>query len=201
MRSSAVILYLLIVLMLGACHKSVLPPAEYVEWLKNEANGLHVKKSIGKYEFDLQYKTPEYLVLSTNSTNPTSKAEMENERRKFEALEHYTLRIRSGNNTGILEGSSDEVYAGLLEYFISYAQDDIYMIQENDTVPCVQYHYERTYGLSPDITIVLGFEKRSLPGAGDRAFVFNDHVLGIGPVKFNFDKEVYTQLPALRYEN
>jgi len=36
---------------------------EYVEWVRNEKNGLHQKKTAGDYEYEVQYMPQEYLKL------------------------------------------------------------------------------------------------------------------------------------------
>lgn len=183
----------------GGCRQNVLPANDYMQWIRNKDNGLHTDKSMGKYAFDLQYKTPEYLALQNEGTDQLTEKRMAEARSRFEDLEQYTFRISTKDKSDVLE--QDEDNGRRLEYFVTYAQNDLALIRGNDTLPCIEYSYERTYGLSPEVTLVVGFKRSNTTDEPDRTFVFNDQVLGVGPVKLTIDKTSFTQLPALRYEN
>lgn len=184
------------------CNNDVLHPADYVNWLKDESNGLKLVRHIGRYDFELQYKTPEFVALQNLRKTTVDEGEVAELKKRYEDIEQYTFRISSSNQEDLLDenAADDQQYGQRLEYFVSYAQDDIYMIVNSDTVECAVYNYERSYGLSPEVTITVGFAKKLLPENSDRSFVFDDHILGTGPVLLTISKKDLSQLPELSYE-
>ena len=47
---------------------------------------------------------------------------------------------------------------GLRDYLSYGFQDDIYIQQGNDSLPCVLFHYERTLAMKCVASYILGFE-------------------------------------------
>lgn len=182
-----------------ACKTKELIPSEYVKWMKDVSNGLREVKTIGDYTFTLQYKTPEFVVLQQYKSNDVLRAEIESQLPNYSGMEYYTFEITTADGHDLLDDQyhdADEV-ASRLEYFLSYAQDDFSLVNSSDTLPCSLFHFERSYSLSPVTTLVMGFEK-VLPGE-DRTLVYNDRLLGTGPVQITIDSEDILSVPAVKY--
>ncbi len=192
---------ILALVLLGGCRQPALLPIKYVEWLNDPDNGAHVNKQIGKYDFDLQYKTPEYMVLMSERKSSITVAQMSTQKKAYEDLEQYTFKIRSASNEDLLQDGNGDDYNRRLEYFISYIQEDLFLENGNDTVFASLCNYERTYGLSPEATITIGFDTKNIAKHSDRTFIFDDHILGVGPVRLTITKESLSHLPVLTYEN
>ena len=58
------ILSLMILILLCSC--SGVSPAEYVKWVEDEENGLRKTKTVGEYEFNIQYCPSSYLEIKRN---------------------------------------------------------------------------------------------------------------------------------------
>ena len=186
--------------LLTACDQEPLDPTDYMKWMRSDESGLHVNRNIGRYEFNLQYTSPEYIVLRSNRNTVLSADEMQKQRLNFEGIEQYIFKLKANDGSMILDEGDDFIYNSRLEYFVSMAEADISLVRGTDTLACAQYNFERTYGLSPEVTLVVGFEADTSAEESDRTFIFDDHVLGIGTVKLNIEKTAYQQLPSLRYE-
>lgn len=200
MRRLRLMIALVMVAAVSGCGPDKLSSTEYRKWFSDEENGVSPSRTIGEFEFRVRYISPDYLALQQfRDGNPDSE-EFTNERMRFEGVEQYVFRIHRTDETDVLEGEYEEDCAMRLEYFVTYAQDDIHLVRGTDTLSCVQYTYERTYGLSPDLTIVVGFEADSSQSVAERTFVFNDNVLGVGPVKLTIDKNAFQNIPVLSHE-
>lgn len=190
---------LLAALVLGACKTKELLPSEYVRWMKDPANGLRDEKTIGEYTFTLQYKTPEFVVLQQHKSDDVAQTLIESEVLNYDGMEYYTFEISTEDGHDLLDDqyhNADEI-AARVEYFLSYAQDDFSLVTESDTIPCSLFHFERSYSLSPVTTMVMGFDR---PKTGeDRTIVYNDRLLGSGPVQITINAEDISNVPAIKY--
>jgi hypothetical protein len=59
------------------------------------------------------------------------------------------------------------------------------------------FHYERTYGIDPRANFVLAFEK-SKQGTAAKTILFDDKVLGAGPVMLSVSPEDLQNIPELK---
>lgn len=201
MKKLKAILFVSISILILSCEKKELGSMEFIQWIENEDNGLKVSKKIDDYDFTLQYKPLEYIFLLENKSLNPSKEAFSNRKSEMEGMQYYTLRINSEKNRELMNVGiqKEEDYYRKLEYFTSYMQGDISLIQDGDTLPCLLFHFERNYGLSPNNDFVLGFEQSEEEKKGDRTLIFNDQVLGTGTVKLSISNNDILQVPKLRF--
>ncbi len=187
-------------LFLVSCTKQSLTPREYADWIVNGDNGLLAKNEIGKYEFSALYKPIEYIVLMQTKNDLITKETIAEESKNFEGMQYYTFQIVSKDGKELMASNiqSEQQYYGRLEYFMSSMQDDISLVQGNDTLPCLLFHFERNYGMTPSANFVLGFDK---PQNGmeyaDRILMYYDRILGCGPVKLSISGKSISNIPKL----
>ncbi len=196
--------YLLVVCLLpllAGCKQSVLSPQQYMDWVRNEDNGLHISKTIEDYSFSLQYKPFEYVMFLQLGKENAIRSQVEAKRGEMDGMQYYTLQIQ-GKNRGEIVGNeySAEEQAMRLEYFMGPAQDDIVLVEGKDTLPCVLYHFERSYNLDNGNALVLGFSKPANSGVTDKQLIYQDQVLNTGPVHFTISHAAIQQIPQIRYE-
>jgi hypothetical protein len=184
-----------------ACRHESLSPHEYVKWVRASDNGLNVQKKIDGFEFILQYKPSEYIVLNQHKSDTVSKERIEKELADYSGLQYYTFSVSSENEKDLLKAdiTIENEYYSRLEYFTSYAQDDISLVENGDTLACVLYHFERNYALSPKVDLVLGFEKTKSFSTSDKQFIFHDRILGIGPIQLTIEVSSINHLPTVDY--
>lgn len=192
---------LMSLLLLCGCKQEHLSPKEFVRWVRDEANGLVVTKELEPYSFSLQYTPVEYSVLLEQGADHINKQEIATKKKERENMQYYTLRLRSADNREILSDAAGSEQASRLEYFMGPAQDDIVLIEGRDTLMSSLYHFERSYGLDNGNAIVLGFEKTPGFASTDKELIYNDRVLGTGPVHLTISHTAIQQIPPIRYEN
>lgn len=134
---------------------------DYIRWVKDYHNGLHVNKQIGEFEFDVQYQPADYVRLqkmTTASFSDQSNGEGTGE------IQYYILTI------GLVDKSIDFINYDVRDmeekqhklYYFSYRfQDDITLLEENEVLPCVLFHFEKPVDLRGSRTFLLGFERHN----------------------------------------
>lgn len=176
-----------------------LNPIEYVQWVEDKKNGLMVEKQIGEYTFSAQFKPLEYVVLK-QTKDPNIKSDVvKKEAEEMSDLQYFTFKIGVANGTedplkfGV---NTNEDFQKRVEYFSFSLQNEIKLIDDTDSLNCVMFHFERAYGIAPYCTFVLGFEK-SKTDAANKILVYNDQLLGVGPVKLMIQSENLKHIPKL----
>lgn len=93
-------------------------------------------------------------------------------------------------------GSVNEYYHRI-EYYSFQVQNDIHLVlNEKDTVACSFHHFERNYGIGPEIRLMTNFPvtENELFAANKVQIIWNDRVFKNGPVKFLFNRSQFTQI-------
>jgi hypothetical protein len=185
----------------GCKNNNSLPPTEYAKWIENEKNGLKIKKTIGEYEFILQYKPVEYVVVMEEKNERLEKKTLDNRIEKLNGLQYFNLRLKSTDekiNVMNVNVKDDMDYNNKLNYFTFAMQQDVHLVEGNDTLNCSLFQFERNYELAPYVDFVMAFEKpKTKEGESDKQFVFDDKFLGIGAVKIVIDKNSVKNIPQL----
>ena len=178
-----------------------LAPKEMVEWFAEEKESYKHEKTVGAYNFKLQFIPSEVKIL-TEVDNPSSIDKKYYEERLAELKDKIFcfFEITPTNlSQTLLETETDNPsdYGSKLNYFVSFAQQDFYMIQGRDTMKCLTYHFENTYGLKKSNTIAMLFDKKN--NQQDIEFVFDDKVLNTGPIKFIQQSFLTQKIPTIKF--
>jgi hypothetical protein len=184
-------------LLLNSCNNDqVLSPVEYVQWVKNPSNGFLQSKKLNEFEFSAQYKTLDFIVAQEERSVTLSKELLDARKKELgEDYLYYNFRIKNqeGNLSPVGSGAySNQEYQNRLSYFTFEMQEDLYLILDQDTLPCTIYQFVRNYDVTPYVEFALGFEKSKKTTINqDITFVFEDRILGIGTTKLLFDKHIF----------
>ena len=192
--------YLLIGLVAAACARS-LDREEYIAWVRDYDNGLHVKKVVGEYMIDIQYQPRHYLdflrgEMGFAGADPNDEGK--------DDLQYYALTL------GLADGATDFIQHQVMDvtsrqqklYYYSYSfQNDIVLEEEGQVLPCVLFHFERQVDLKPTRTFLLGFPTVAGPSEGARLVIdspwINSLLIKIKIAKTNIPipKEYEASLP------
>lgn len=181
-----------------SCQKSELPPRDFVHWVQDESNGLNISKELGSYTFSLQYRPAEYITVIEKKKDIMHRDSLMKRVKELQGLQYYTLTITSKEEKEVLQTgiSSEEELYERMEYLNSRMQDDLWLIDGNDSLPCRLFHFERSYQLAPYNKVVIAFDNTDLKH--DRTLLFNDHALGVGPVRFTIKASSLAAIPQLK---
>ena len=184
-------------MMLLSCTQKELSVKDYLAWVNNPENGLKVSKEIKEYKIELFYKPVEYIAINEQKTTEIDTALFFQRIKEIKDFQYYTLKIESLKGTEMMRTNiaSEHEYSQRLQYFSDLVQYDLSLEENNDTLSCQLFHFERNYGVAPYNNIVLGFPKPTQENA--KTLVFNDQMLGIGKIKLKIEKEKIDNIPNI----
>lgn len=186
MRKTKLIVLAGIALVSASC-STALNSDEFIAWVKDYENGLHVKQEHEPYVFDLQFQPADFVRLQRNDDNTLPG--------DLKAMQYYTLKIGTNSQADFLStGVSNHIEKQQKLYYFSYLfQDNIKLHEEDgEILPCVLYHFER--GLNKESTFVLGFENPK-PLSKSASLVVESEEFGSFPVKIKISKD---NIPSLK---
>ena len=178
----------------------VLPVSDYVKWVQDFKNGLRKEKKMDDLNFILQYKPAEYIVCMEEREEKMYDTLLKSRVNDLKEMQYYDLKIMLNKEEGELlkyNLSSKEQYEKRVNYFAFRMQDDIQLVEGKDTLPCVLYHFERTYDVAPYCTILVGFNLDTKNIQKQKTFLFHDRTFNKGLLKFTFKENKLTNLPKL----
>ena len=172
----------------------------YINWVRNPQNGLVKIKTIDDLKFIVQYKPYEYIVCLEERSDRVPGTIMRNKVKELEGMQYFDLKILLKKNEGELLKSginSPEDYDKRVKYFAFGMQNDIQLVDGNDTLPCAMYHFERSYDATPVCTLLLGFKKDNSNAAKPKTLLVYDRTFNKGLLKFTFKENRLHTLPKL----
>lgn len=178
-----------------ACSKKKVNATDYIAYMEQEKNGLKVSKTIGDICYTIQYKTPDYILLKENTNGGSTLA-----KKDLQEMQYYTLQYSLTDKTkdilkAHLQNGGD--YLERSNYFSFGLQEDIYLVDGKDTLPCKLFNYVNSYGLSPKADFVLAFDGKQKKEVEDKLLVIEDNVYGGGIIKLKIEKENIQHIPEL----
>lgn len=91
-------------------------------------------------------------------------------------------------------------YSDMLQVFAFGMQEYINLTtSHNDTIPVADYFFDQTYGTSDGNSILVSFSKAQINDRKDIDINLAECGLGIGNLKFHFQKTDMDEIPALDY--
>lgn len=199
MKFTKYLFLLCFLLILLGCEEDVLSPKKYIAWIESRGNGMIVEKEINNYHFSTFFRPVDYQVVKELGQSTISKETLKEKRAEMADLQYFTFRIGLVNGNGdVLKENINEPqeYQSRIEYFSFAMQKDLRLVDGQDTLPCVIYHFERSYGVAPHCNFNLAFEKGG--DIGNKTLIFDDQLLGIGRVKLTIKEEDINSIPALK---
>jgi len=188
-------------LVVVSCHHS-LKPIEYVKYVEDNKNGLHLKQTRQQFIYSLQYKPLDYVALEELRQEQVTASELQQEKKSFGNMQYFTFRISSSDSTKdiLKEGTTtNEEYSQRQNYFDFHIQRDLKLIEDGDTLACRLCHCIRTYGLTPYADFVLAFEGNHKSKV-DMLFKYDDKILNTGAVDFVIKNSSIKNLPEVKTE-
>jgi hypothetical protein len=173
-----------------------LTPIEYVQWIRDEKNGLKIRKQEGIYMYELQYQPVEYLVILQERSEEITASTLKKEMEKRGDLQYFTFKMSSTKGKGILS-DEDLVIENKDIYLLSGLQQDIMLVEDQDTLKCVMLHFEASNNLVPYDQCVLAFEEPRNPKA-DITFLYRTEKYTGGWVEISVKRENINKISKLK---
>ena len=177
-------------------------PIELVRYVNKVENGLNQKKRIGNVEVAVKHKPLSYVISNDLRRNDITKKEYDAKNSQLSGLQYYNLELDIKDTPGVditnVNVTDREALQERLYYLSFHMKHDIKLVQGQDTLAPVLYHFERSYDVSNHRTFVLAFEENAMNNAVDKTFVLDSPILGTGPVKLTFKEEDLKSVPQIK---
>lgn len=173
---------------------------EYKKWVNDSNNGLYKKVEMDGFELQSVYKPIEWIVEKSLETSKLDETKFDSVRKELDGLQYFGLKII---NKGIPEiisfNALDNVsYQRNFNYYTGGMKNDIYLVDNHDTLPCILFLYERNYGAAPVNIFNLAFKNKHHKIIEDKDLIVDASYMGLGIIKFHFKKEDLEEIPQLK---
>jgi hypothetical protein len=194
--------YCVVALLLACSCHSELAPQQYVQYVQDINNGLRKAVKVAEWEYLIQYRPADLIILTENKG--ALKNNMQNKRKeqlKGMAWFNISFRLVDGKVSPLrYDLSSRGEYDIRLNYFLNEAAKSIKLIcGTKDTLVPVSYLFENNFNLTPQETMVVGFQLPAGREGGDLQLSYEDKVFKTGTIKTIFKKEDLENIPKLVY--
>lgn len=178
-----------------------LATADYVSYVTKKESGLKKIIEIDGFEYSVQYKPHEYIMLM-ESKGDFSSYNLKKRTADLKGTAWFNISIKRADNhtTPLKYGvSSLDEYNARLQYYLNEASKDIWLLYGSDTILPASYLFENNYNLAPMETMVVGF----LLPPGDKypkkqmQLSYNDIVFKNGIIKAFYTEEALKNIPGL----
>ena len=203
MKGYNIILLIGVLMFCWSCQQSV-DPIDLVHYVKATKNGLAKAKEIGDIRVNLLYKPLDFVIANEFRSNQIKQDDYDSRKEELKGLQYYNLQVSVPNHpklniTNYRVANAEEQQQRL--YYLSfYMKNDIRLIQGQDTLAPVLYHFERSYDMAGHRTFVLAFiENQSEDKTPiDRTLVIDSPIMGTGPIKLKIKEEDLKNIPTLK---
>lgn len=186
-------------LLFCSCDKA-LAPSEYVKWVKEPTHGLLKTKEVGGLRMEAMYKPTAYQIANEEKSNSIKKAKFNQRTSVLGKQQQYELKFtvteREGVNLVNWRVENMQASQNRMEYLSFGMKDHIYLIDGVDTLPCLSFHFERSYDVAPYRTFLVGFDETN--SKKDKTLIFDSPVFGTGPMKITFEHQAISNLPNIK---
>lgn len=174
---------------------SGLSPEEYKVWYSGHKKELSTSRRVGDINYTVSYIPSEVFVLRDMDSGERSFKELTD---SYQGMEYYVFSFQDtlGRSNPFSEKRLDKVDEATQMYMSFDMQKQFWLVSGKDTLPCIQYHYERTIGLSPEFKFMCAFSSR-LSKSVNRSLIYQDVLFKHGTVKLTMEAEKLNLSPGI----
>lgn len=185
-------------------NQKLLKKDEMIRYINNSKNGLVQQHEINGINVRLCYQ-PFSLMVSREIEAARNKEEafIKEVEKRYKDNYYFMLQVSKDNKEVIRQLGSFERYSDMLQVFSFKMNQYINLTTaKKDTVELADYLFEQSYGLSNSSNILLSFEKNKIKNLEkDLEINLGECGLGVGNLKFRFEKEDLDKVPKLDYHS
>jgi hypothetical protein len=193
-----VVFILLAMLTLMACReKKIVSEEELKAYVMDPENGLRQQKESNGIDVEVIYR-PSELVLAQQLDGMTNAAERINTIKNFDSLSYFVVKLsRKGQEVENVFVSDNEKFVRVINYLSSAIAQNIYIINDKDTIPALDAVYARMFGAATSTSVMAVFDTDFRKRNGDLRFFLDDTELGLGQNEFAFTINDIKKAPTL----
>ncbi|WP_234984759.1 MULTISPECIES: hypothetical protein [unclassified Flavobacterium] len=194
-------LVLLLVIFISSCNKSFETQEEMNDYIQDEDNGYHYKKTVSDVDYVLQYRPTDLLVKQElgDDNNPS---QIEKLRKQYSKYMYFNLSM-SKNNQELLNGvAQDKAKFGQMVNELAFGMEEKLHVYTpaKDTLALADFIYPRMYGMSNSTSIMIVYPRDEKYLKQDYLnFVIEDLGLETGDIKFKLNTKALINEPQLAF--
>ena len=182
--------------------KNNLPITEFANWVADKTNDLVKNKTISDVNYQIAFLPKDYLVYTELKNEDFTPEKFDAARKNYTGMTYFKFRIEV-KNAGVggellkYKISSPAQYNARINYMSFKMQNDIFIVQGNDTLYPGMYHFERIYEIAPFATVMLAFDDKKFKPENEFTVVYNDRLFNKGFIKYNYSPKQLIDLPNI----
>ncbi|MDP1801743.1 MAG: hypothetical protein Q8L81_10345 [Bacteroidota bacterium] len=184
-----------------ACNKKKsLASDDYIKYLNSKDGGLINLKEFNDIVFKAKIQTPEMIALSYSSGSEMNQIKYKKDLQDHKGQINFIVLIEDANSNKKVKEAvvTKETYGQILAYGNTGLKDDFKLIQGVDTIYCSLVIVEPANSLQPIVRIALSFSGVNSLSESDLTLIYNDKIFNQGPIKFNYSKSTFQNIPDLK---
>ncbi len=195
------LLLLLLIVFISSCNKSFDTQEEMNNYIQDEDNGYHYKKTVSDVDYVLQYRPTDLLVKQElgDHNNPS---QIDKLRKQYSKYMYFNLSM-SKNNQELLNGvAQDKAKFGQMVNELAFGMEEKLHVYTptKDTLALADFIYPRMYGMSNSTSIMIVYPRDEKYLKQDYInFVIEDLGLETGDVKFKLNTKALINEPQLAF--
>ena len=173
---------------------------EFMGWCADKNNKLSKEKDIEDMRFKLSYLPPEAMAFLELRTEKYDLSKFQKTSKDFSEMSYFNFRIEVIDGTGELlkyKMQSPSQYDARIKYASFEMQNDLYLVQGQDTLLPGLFQFERIFEVAPYATMMFAFDNKKFDKTSEFTIVYNDRLFEKGFVKFNYKNKQLINLPNI----
>jgi hypothetical protein len=169
-------------------------PEKLITYVNSAENGYYKEKEIDGVKFSALLKPIDYIRANEALKGDSSTVAADDDLQYFDfriTIKDFNMEFLKYN----LPSAGD--YGYRVAYCAYEMQKDIFLIDGKDTLPCVFYHFERTYNVVPFGHFLLAFKPAGKDAVRPKTLMYYDRLFDKGLIKMTFLPNDLIKVPKL----
>jgi hypothetical protein len=169
-------------------------PEKLISYVTSSENGYYKEKEIDEIKFSALLKPIDYIKADQALKGDTATIAADDDLQYFDfriTVKDFNMEFLKYN----LPSAND--YSYRVAYCAYEMQKDIFLIDGKDTLPCIFYHFERTYNVVPFGHFLLAFKPAAKDAVRPKTLMYYDRLFDKGLIKMTFLPNDLIKVPKL----
>lgn len=155
---------------------------EVEDFINDRNNGFIQIEELGVYTIGLKYVPSALVAIHQTDVDNIDEQVFDSLINEFNETLNFQLKLGRIDDKSLNDIVVDES-GETLAYLMGSIQRQFFINDGETEMPCLFHHFERDYGISPDLNFSIVFNRSS--DVKDITFIYDDELLNLGPIKFN----------------
>lgn len=197
MKPHISLLYIGLLVLAVACKPgTVATPQELTGFVLDEENGLYKKRESNGVLIELQIHPNDLIVSQEIEGMNYRPSQVDSIRKKLDSIIYFKLSLsRNGQEAINLFADDEPRFKRGIDYLSGGINEDLKLVQNNDTTDVQGTMYMRSYGMSKASKLLVAFKRDKSNEAV--TFLYNDSFFNTGLNKFDFRVSDLKNIPTL----